>query len=282
MNKVLILLSFSVIAASAQEAPALTLNGRAYTRAEFEEFVRAVGGQIPSQFNSNRQGFLEMFGLMQRLADEAKKANVHESEPYKSRLAYNEMTQLATYVLDVKNREAKIMPEDQRAYYDKYKDRYATAKIKVLYLSFTSTPGLTVGSARPEADAKALAAKLKAQIDGGADFVALVKQYSDDPDSKARGGDYPDIKPSDTSLPPAITKAVLSLKPGQVSEPVRQPNGYYLFRLESFNVPSFDEVRDTIFMDLQKEKLDAWVDSVRKAVQIEVRDKGFLSGSAQP
>lgn len=282
MKKLLILLSFSLTAALAQEPAAVSINGREFTRAEFEQMVRAVGGAIPAQFNANRQGFLEMYGLMQRLAEEAKKARIHELEPYATRLRYNEMTQLATYVLDVKNREAKIMPEDQRAYYEKHKDRYSVAKTKVLYLSFSNTPTIGAGAARSEADTKALAAKIKAQLDQGAGFVDLVRQYSDDADSKSRDGDFPDIKPTDSSLPTAITQAIVQLKPGQVSEPIRQPNGYYLFRLEAFTQQPFEEVRDDIYIALQKEFLDKWVDSVRDSVKIEVRDQNFLSGQAQP
>lgn len=280
--KPLILLTLAAIGAAAADPVAVTVNGRDYTRAEFEQLIRNIGGNIPAQFNSNRRGFLEMFALTQRFAEEARKLNVHELEPYKSRVAYNEMMQLAQYVLDVKNREAIIMPEHQRAYYEKNPKKYSAAKIKVLYLAFTNTalPGAT--GARTEADAKALAAKLKAQVSSGADFVKLVREYSDDPDSKSKDGDFPDIKPSDSSLPTNITQAVFALKPGEISEPIRQPNGYYLFRLEQMIQQPYEQVRDDIFMELQKEYLDKWVDGVRKSVQVEVKDEGFLKGPARP
>lgn len=280
--KLMILLTLAAAGAIAADPVAVTVNGRDYTRAEFEQMIRYVGGAIPAQFNSNRKAFLEMFALTQRFAEEARKAKVHEIEPYASRLKYAEMMQLAQYVLDVKNREAKILPEDQRAYYEKTKQRYTSARIKVLYLSFVTTPVLGAGAARDEAAAKELAGKLKARIDGGADFVALVREYSDDPDSKSKDGDFPEIKPTDTSLPTNITQAVFALKPGQVSEPIRQPNGYYLFRLESLVEQPFDEVRDDIYIELQKEFLDKWVDSVRASATVEVKDESFLQGPVKP
>lgn len=282
MMKPLILLTLAAIGAAAADPVAVTINGRDYTRAEFEQLMRNIGGNIPAQFNSNRQGFLDMFALTQRFAEEARKLKVHELEPYKSRIAYNEMMQLAQYVLDVKNREAKILPEHQRAYYDKNPNKYSAAKIKVLYLAFTNTalPGAAGG--RTEADAQALAARLKAQLSKGADFVKLVREYSDDPDSKSKDGDFPDIKPSDSSLPTNITQAVFALKPGEISEPIRQPNGYYLFRLEQMIQQPFEQVRDDIYIELQKEFLDQWVEGVRKSVQVEVKDESFLQGQAQP
>jgi peptidyl-prolyl cis-trans isomerase C len=280
--KLLIPLIFFATLAAAQDPAAVSINGKTYTRAEFEAMVQNVGGNIPAQFNSNREGFLEMLGLTQRFAEEAKRLKVHEMEPYASRMAYNEMIQLAQYVLDVKSREFRVMPGEQEAYYEKNKQRYATARVKVLYLSFLNTAVLGAGPARNEEETKALVAKIQARLKSGTDFVALVREYSDDADSKAKDGDFSELSASDTSLPVEVTKAIFDLKPGQVTEPIRQANGYYLFRLEEMKTKPFEEVRDDIYMDLQKEALDAWVGGIRETVKVEVKDPSFLQAPAQP
>jgi hypothetical protein len=66
-----------------------------------------------------------------------------------------------------------------------------------------------------------------AQVKAGADFAALATQLSDDPATKANGGQYPaPITPSTREIPPDLTAAIFKLKPGQVSGVVN--TGYSL------------------------------------------------------
>jgi hypothetical protein len=56
------------------------------------------------------------------------------------------------------------------------------------------------------------------QLKGGADFAALAAQLSEDPATKAAGGQYPAaLTLSDRQVPPAITAALFKLQPGQIS-----------------------------------------------------------------
>ncbi len=58
-----------------------------------------------------------------------------------------------------------------------------------------------------------LAAKLVADLRGGADFVKLVEQYSDDSTSKAKAGDFATIHGSD-NIPQEVKSVVMGLKQG--------------------------------------------------------------------
>lgn len=56
------------------------------------------------------------------------------------------------------------------------------------------------------------------QLIGGADFGALAGQVSDDPATRANGGQYPNaVTINDSQVPPAVTAELFKLKPGQVS-----------------------------------------------------------------
>jgi parvulin-like peptidyl-prolyl isomerase len=56
------------------------------------------------------------------------------------------------------------------------------------------------------------------QLEGGADFGKLAKQVSDDPATKAGGGQYPKaITVNDRSLSPILSAELFRLKPGQTS-----------------------------------------------------------------
>jgi len=80
----------------------------------------------------------------------------------------------------------------------------------------------------------------------GEDFAALVKQYSEDPGSKDRGGEY--VFPRGQMVP-EFEVAAWSLQPGQISDVVTTQFGYHIIkmleRLPARRVP-FEEVKEQI------------------------------------
>lgn len=70
---------------------------------------------------------------------------------------------------------------------------------------------------------------IQAQLQGGADFARLARQYSDDPGSRPAGGDLGFNQRG--AMVPGFEKAAWVLKPGQVSEIVETRFGYHLIQL---------------------------------------------------
>jgi len=79
-----------------------------------------------------------------------------------------------------------------------------------------------------EADARRRVAGLRERIVAGADFAELARLNSED-GSAARGGDLGWLLPGDTV--PEFERAMLALKPGELSEPVRTPFGFHLLQV---------------------------------------------------
>ena len=73
--------------------------------------------------------------------------------------------------------------------------------------------------------------------------MKLVKENSDDETSRAKDGDFATLRSSD-NIPDAFRATVFALKKGEVSEPLKQPNGFYLLRAEEVTVRPLSEVRD--------------------------------------
>jgi len=122
-----------------------------------------------------------------------------------------------------------------------------------------------------ESEAKDRAVKLKERLDNNADFAELARLQSEDA-SAARGGELGWLSPGDTV--PEFEKAMNTLRPGQISEPVRSPFGWHLIQvLERRNQDvSQQQLRLRARQALREQKADeAHQEFVRQ-----LRDRSFV------
>jgi foldase protein PrsA len=84
-------------------------------------------------------------------------------------------------------------------------------------------------TAKAEADAKAKAEKVLAEIKGGKSFDAAAKEYSDDPGSKEKGGDLGWFNKG--RMVPEFSDAAFKMKEGEISEPVKSNYGYHIIQV---------------------------------------------------
>lgn len=122
---------------------------------------------------------------------------------------------------------------------------------------------LITADSRSEAEAQKLAADVAAKIKAGTSFAQAAAQYSEDPESKAKGGA---IAVYETGVfGDAFDKAVASLKPGVVSAPVKTDYGYHIIAVETpnVNVPSFESQKARLTEEvLAAKKANAFSDTV--------------------
>lgn len=163
---------------------------------------------------------------------------------------------LAQRYLKTKLEGIKITEEELKDYYQKHKDRYVepeAVELKHILLSLPSD------AKKEEAD-KVLkrANQIRAQILKGAKFEELAKTYSDDPNSKGKGGSLGVIKRGETD--PQFEAKIFSLKPGEVSHPMRSNYGYHLIKVEK-KIPAkaltFEQAKKLVENDLREEKEEA-------------------------
>ena len=103
--------------------------------------------------------------------------------------------------------------------------------------------------------ALARAQELERQIRAGADFAAIARKSSDDKESAPRGGDLGEVRPG--VLPAELDAAIVTLKPGQVSSPVRTSYGYHLAKLTALTPEvrrPLAEVRNELVRDIRARK----------------------------
>jgi len=103
---------------------------------------------------------------------------------------------------------------------------------------------LIKSDASNDAAMKAKAEGILKQIQAGGDFAKLAKDNSDDPGSKAQGGELGWIVKGQTV--PEFEKSAFSLQPGQTSGLVKTTYGYHILQVEKHeqaHVQPFDEVK---------------------------------------
>ena len=188
------------------------------------------------------------------------------------------------------NREvvAKISISDQdiKDFYDKNRAQFNVTEPEyhIAQIVVTPRPDPTVHNrksdkAQNEAEAGRKAAMLIQKINSGSDFAELAADYSED-SSASTGGDL-GFQPESAfnKSDPVLKRAVLSLRPGQTTQPLRDPRGgYIIIKLiakeaageRQFSDPQVQQaIRDAL--RTRKEQL------LRSAYLVEARDEAHVT-----
>jgi parvulin-like peptidyl-prolyl isomerase len=247
------------------------VDGQPITLTQLQSFLAAMPAQNRAVAVKDPEAFLRQYALMNRLTKEAEQRKLDQQSPYREQLAYQRSMLLSTAGLNALSQEVRVSSAEAQEFYDAHKSDFAEYATKVIYIPFSNAvvkPGETRKS-MTESDALALSQKIVGQLRAGADFVAMVKQHSKDEASVKRDGDFAKLKKTD-NIPPNVKEVVFALKPGQISDPVRQPNGFYIFRLEAMTEPEYAAVAAQINTKVHDEKFRKKMDALRD--EIEVKD----------
>jgi peptidyl-prolyl cis-trans isomerase SurA len=190
----------------------------------------------------------------------------------------------------VLNREVvakiSITNQDITDFYDKHRSEFNVAEPQyhIAEIVITPHPDPTIhnrknSKATNEAEAGRKAAMLIDKLDAGANFTQLAMDYSEDP-SASTGGDIGFIPESSLNRSdPALKKAVLSLKPGQFTQPIRTKDGGYTILKLIAKEPAGDrklsdpQVQQAIRNALRTRKEQL----LRSAYLIEARDEAHVT-----
>ena len=267
------------------ETVVATVNGQKLIAAQLQVILRALAPAQQEEALKVPEAFLGQFGLMQRLSEQAEKEGLDKATPTREQLAYNRMLALAQARMGAYEAGIKVTPEEVKGFYDSNQDQFTTVRVKVIYVPFS--PNAETSKAADgktllgEKDAKAKADKLFADLKGGADFVKLVKEHSEDSTSASKDGDFGTLRRSDR-LPEEVKAAVFALKQGQFSQPVRLPNGFYIFRAEEAGVEPLEKVRTDVSNQLMQTRFREWVDGIQKNVQVEIVNEAAFKPAPAP
>jgi peptidyl-prolyl cis-trans isomerase C len=103
----------------------------------------------------------------------------------------------------------------------------------------------------------------------GDDFAKLASEYTDDPGSKAKGGDLGYFPRG--NMVPEFENAAFNLKPGDISDIIETPYGYHIIKVEdkkAAEMPAFESVKDQARLKAtqaaEKKKIEEFIEKARK------------------
>lgn len=140
-----------------------------------------------------------------------------------------------------------ITEEEARQYYAKHPEEFTEAASVTLREIFIEVPAAAGGvNVAKDDEAKKQIEDIRARVLKGEDFAKVAADVSNSP-SKANGGLIGPFSHADMS--PQLLALVEKMKPGDITQPIRTPKGYQLFKLETLKpqaLQPFDSVRDLI------------------------------------
>ncbi len=225
-----------------------------------------------------------------------KKQNRLDDEQLKVALAQNGMTMAELrqnlerqYLRDAVTRgeimsKMTVTDQEAREYYKAHPSEFmkpATIMLRELFVEVpvSTQGGQAVFNAASADAAKAKVDEARARAMKGEDFSKLVAEVSES-GSKANGGLIGPVVV--TELSEALGKLVVQLKAGEITEPVRTPRGYTIFKLESKTaeaVEPFDKVRQDVNQRIYDGRIDGetkkHIEKLRGQALIEWKDEAY-------
>jgi parvulin-like peptidyl-prolyl isomerase len=272
----------------APDSVVAVINGKPATAAQMDAMIAAFPKAQQQNFQREPKRFLEEYAQMQLILDAAEKQNLATQSPYKEQLEelerqYDQFRRQVLYgaaISESANR-VPVSNEDIAKRYQANQDKYREAKVKVIYIPFSTTP--VSGAAKTarvlnESEARAKAESITQQAKSGTDFVKLVKEHSEDPATVAQNGDLGTAVRSGTEkIPAEMRTAILAAKQGDVVGPVRSANGLYVFRIESMTALPLKQVRDEIYKEIQNAGMMNWLAEIRGKSSVRIENEAYFS-----
>lgn len=163
-----------------------------------------------------------------------------------------------------------ITEKEAKSYFEQHKDKFKkpeSVKLSEIFLNFAG---------RDENKVKATAAEIVQKARGGADFTALVAQYSERADSKANKGSVGTFEVN--NLSEIISTAIKNVKAGAITEPIRTDEGMMILRVDDRSAdgstPTYDErrVREAITAEKANAERKKYMTNLRQEAYIKIAE----------
>ncbi len=244
-------------AKSKSASPAVaTVNGKPISSEFFDEFLTAATGQPAAQATAEQKSqMLDQLLNMSVAAQQAETEGLANDPKVKARL---ELLRLQVLAEAASEKFMKAHPSTE-------------AEIKAEYDTQVAAMPKEYRARHILVASKETAESAIRELKAGGDFAKLAEKESTDEASAAKGGEL-DWFRLDHMVKP-FSDAVRGLDKGQMTEqPVQSEFGWHVIRLEDVRspaAPAFDEVKERVDQIVQRKKLQAHFEELRKTANVQ-------------
>jgi peptidyl-prolyl cis-trans isomerase C len=247
------------------------------TLEEFETQIQSLPPQLQMALLRNpqlKEQFLDRWVDITLIAQEARDKKLDQDPKIQAKIEDIMNAVLAQEFLQREiEGKVKITDDEIETYYKGHKEEFTNPEsVKARHILLKVPEGADE-KAWKEAESKAK--DIKEKLKNGEDFAELAKKYSDDPGSKDKGGDLGFFTKG--RMVPEFESAAFSLKPGELSDPVKTNFGYHIIEVQEKKAAStktLKEVQAQIRQTLQREKQqqlqDALIEKLKAKYPVKV------------
>ena len=116
-----------------------------------------------------------------------------------------------------------------------------------------------------------------AEAKSGKDFIELAKKYSEDPAAGKDGGNLGQFRKGEMQA--ELEQAIITMKPGDVSELVYTPVGFHIIKLEERTpgrIKPFEsvkaEIEEALYRKKSEERFSQWAKDLRSKASVEIKN----------
>jgi hypothetical protein len=239
---------------SGLDAIALRIGDNTMSAAEYRTLAAAMEESSGSKSFGENPNLLRQYAEIAILADSARKQGLDQDGivAAKVRIASDEV--LARAERERLFQSAAVTDVDIKRRFESQPGAYDEYNLSHIFIAFDPPGG---GKRRSEHQTLARARQLKTRLDAGADFARVARVDSDDRSTAHEGGRLPATL--GMFLANEFAPAIHRLHVGEVSEPVRGPDGYHLILLQEHMVATLEGRRKMIEALLRDEAVDSGV-----------------------
>ncbi len=169
----------------------------------------------------------------------------------------------------------RISPEDVKAGYTRLvREERRRLGFSAQWVIIRVMPGSSVEARKERRELADTVVALARQP--GADFGALARAYSDDSETRAKGGALPPLKPG--QLAPELDAVAASLDVGEVSAPVTYGGDFAVLKVvarDKSSLPPLEDAHERVASEVFSERLQKarrqWLDEMKRSVHVDVR-----------
>jgi peptidyl-prolyl cis-trans isomerase C len=249
------------------------IGARVITKAEFEQLLNKRG----QGFSKDKQmeiGLLNNMAQTMALGDAARKKGIDKRKEIETILELTIDGLLANELIKEEVIDKVTLTEEEaKKYYENHPDQFKIPeKARFRHIMIKVEKTATDESRRK---ARERAEEVLIKVKSGEDFAKLAMEYSDDPASKAKGGDLGFFEKG--RMFKVFDEAAFKLNPGEFSGIVETAYGFHIIKMEEKKkeeIEPFETIKDKVMTkakeEIKNEKIKVYLTQVMKEVDVKI------------